>query len=37
MDPVAYTMKRDLWLEAIKMVVSPYIDKSPSPAKIERS
>jgi hypothetical protein len=37
MDPVAFTKKRDLWLEAIEMVVSPYMDKSPSPAKMERS
>ena len=37
MDPVAFTKKRDLCLEAIEMVVSPYMDKSPSPAKMERS
>jgi hypothetical protein len=37
MDPAAYTKERDLWLEAIKMVVSPYIDKSPGPAEMERS
>ena len=34
-DPAGFIAKRQLWLEAIGMAVSPYTDQSPNPSQME--